>query len=262
MTTAEIGPLLRHWRTSRRHSQLDLALEAEISSRHLSFVETGRAAPSREMVLKLADTLRVPLRERNRLLVAAGFAPRYGESELGAPQLAEVRSAIDLILAHQEPYPAFVVDRYWEILLGNQAGSRCSRFLLGSDPTESNMQRLLLGTHGLRRVMVNWEETAADLIRHLHTQVAAAPGDVRLAALLAEVLAYPGIPPQGRTRDISAPSTPLLTVHFRKGEVDLRFFSTFTMFGTPNDVALEDLRIDCSFPADADTAERCKMMFG
>jgi transcriptional regulator with XRE-family HTH domain len=259
--TTTVGTLLRQWRTTRRLSQLDLALEAEISARHLSFVETGKAQPSREMVLKLAETLEIPLRERNTLLVAAGFAPRYVETELTAPAMAQVRSAIDLILAHQEPFPAFVLDRHWEIRMTNQAAMRCTRFLLGRDPAESNMQRLLLAPDGLRPVLANWEELAGDLIRHLHTQVAAAPSDVRARALLEEVLAYPGIPATWRTRDLSAPTTPLLTTHFRKGDIELVFFSTLTLFGTPNDVALEDLRIECSFPADAATAERCRALF-
>jgi transcriptional regulator with XRE-family HTH domain len=128
---ATVGALLRHWRTARRLSQLELALEADVSSRHLSYVETGRSQPSREMVLLLADALEIPLRERNALLVAAGYAPRYFETGLAAPEMAQVRNAIDLILRHQEPYPAFVLDRHWEIRMANQAAPRCTRFLLG-----------------------------------------------------------------------------------------------------------------------------------
>lgn len=259
---AEAGALLRHWRTARRLSQLDLALEADVSSRHLSYVETGRSQPSREMVLRLADALEIPLRERNALLVAAGYAPRYFETGLAAPEMAQVRSAIDLILRHQEPYPAFVLDRRWDIRMSNQAASRCTRFLLGAEPAESNMQRLVLHPNGLRPVMVNWEETAGDLIRHLHNQIAASPSDERAKGLLAEVLAYPGVPARWRTREIGAPMPPLLTTIFRKGEVELRFFSTFTTFGTAHDVTLEELRIECSFPADEATATACRELFG
>ena len=183
---AEVGALLRHWRTARRLSQLDLALDADVSSRHLSYVETGRAQPSREMVLRLADALEIPLRERNALLVAAGYAPRYFETGLAAPEMAQMRSAIELILRHQEPYPAFVLDRHWEIRMSNQAAARCTRFLLGAEPTESNMIRLVLHPSGLRPVMANWEETAGDLIRHLHNQIAASPPDERAKGLLAE----------------------------------------------------------------------------
>jgi transcriptional regulator with XRE-family HTH domain len=258
---AGVGAILRHWRATRRLSQLELALDADVSSRHLSYVETGRSQPSREMVLRLADALEVPLRERNALLVAAGYAPRYFETGLAAPEMAQMRAAIELILGQQEPYPAFLLDRHWNILMANQAAPRCTRFLLGAEPTEANMLRLCLHPNGLRPMMVNWEETAGDLIRHLHNQIAASPADERAKALLSEILAYPDIPERWRTRDAATPSTPLLTTIFRKGGVELRFFSTITTFGTPHDVTLEELRIECSFPADAATASHCRDLF-
>lgn len=260
-TAARIGPLLRYWRTARRLSQLELALNADVSARHVSYVETGRSQPSREMVLRLADVLEVPLRERNPLLVAAGYAPRYFETGLGAPEMARMRSAIELILRHQEPYPAFVLDRHWDIRMTNEAAPRCTRFLLGADPTEANMMRLLLGPNGLRPVLMNWEETAGDLIRHLHNQIAASPSDERARELLSEVLSYPGVPPRWRAREIGVPATPLLTTVFRKGDVQLTFFSTITTFGTPLDVTLEELHIECSFAADEATAAACRRLF-
>jgi transcriptional regulator with XRE-family HTH domain len=258
----EVGTLLRHWRASRRLSQLALSLEADVSSRHLSYVETGRSQPSREMVLRLADALEIPLRERNALLVAAGYAPRYFDTGLGAPEMTQIRSAIELILKHQEPYPAFLLDRHWNILMANQAAQRCTRFLLGRDPTDANMVRLVLNPDALRPMLVNWEETAQDLIRHLHDQIAASPSDDRARRLLDEVLDYPDVPERLRTREIGTPTTPLLTTIFRKGDVELRFFSTLTTFGTPHDVALEELRIECSFPADEATTTTCRAMFG
>ncbi len=258
---AGVGALLRHWRTRRRLSQLHLALDADVSSRHLSYVETGRSLPSREMVLRLAEALDVPLRERNALLVAAGYAPRYHETGLAAPEMAQMRRAIDLVLKHQEPYPAFVLDRHWNILMANDAATRCTRFLLGADPREGNMMRLCLHPALLRPVLLNWEELAGDLIRHLHAQIAALPSDERAQALLAEVLAYPGIPAHWRRREIGTPSTPLMTTNFRKGDVELRFFSTITTFGTPHDVTLEELHIECSFPADDATAATCRELF-
>lgn len=259
---ANVGPLLRRWRTERRLSQLELALNADVSSRHLSYVETGRSKPSREMVLRLADVLEIPLRERNTLLVAAGYAPRFYETALAAPEMAQMRRAIELMLKQQEPYPAFVLDRHWNVLMANQVGPRCTRFLLDAEPTETNMIRLCLHPNGVRKVMVNWEDTAGDLIRHLHHQVAATPTDEQARALLAEALSYPGIPAHWRTREINAPATPLLTTTFRKGDVTLRFFSTITTFGTPHDVTLEELRIECSFPADEATAVACRELFG
>jgi transcriptional regulator with XRE-family HTH domain len=258
---AGVGAILRYWRCARRLSQLELALEADVSSRHLSYVETGRSRPSREMLLRLADALEVPLRERNALLVAAGFAPRYYETSLAAPEMAQMRGAVELILRQQQPFPAFVLDRYWNIVMANDAAPRCTRFLLGAEPTETNMLRLCLHPNGLRPTMPNWEETAADLIRHLHHQIATSPADERAKDLLAEVLAYPGTPTHWRTRDVTTPPTPLLTTFFRKGDVELRFFSTITTFGTPHDVTLEELRIECTFPVDESTAKVCRDLF-
>jgi transcriptional regulator with XRE-family HTH domain len=257
----EIGVLLRHWRTARHLSQLELSLDAQVSSRHLSYVETGRSQPSREMVLRLADALDVPLRARNALLVAAGFAPLYFETDLEAPEMAQLRRSIELILQHQEPYPAFVLDRHWNIQMTNQAAARCTRFLLGVEPNEQNMIRLVMRPDGLRPVLVNWEETADDLIRHLQAHIAALPSDERAAALLREVLAYPGVPAGLGSREMDAPTTPLLTTVFRKDGVELRFFSTITTFGTPRDVTLEELHIECSFPADQSTATVCRELF-
>lgn len=254
---ATIGVLLRHWRTVRRLSQLQLALHAGISSRHLSYLETGRARPSRDMVLHLADALEIPLRERNALLLAAGYAPRFFETGLAAPELTQMRNAIELILQHQEPYPAFLLDRHWNIRMTNRAAARCTRFLLDADPAETNMIKLVVRPDGLRRVLVNWGEIAGDLIRHLHNQIAATPSDADARDLLAEVLSYPGVPAHWRAREIGAPSAPLLTTHFQKGDVELRLFSTITMFGTPHDVTLEELRIESSFPADEATRAWC-----
>lgn len=258
---ATFGTLLRHWRSVRRLSQLDLALAAGISSRHLSYVETGRSQPSREMVLRLADALEIPLRERNALLVAAGFAPRYFETSLAAPEMTQMRRAIDLTLEHQEPYPAFVIDRHWDIRRSNRAAERCTRFLLGREPTESNLIRQLLHPEGLRPVLVNFEESASDLIRHLHGQAAAAPSDERTHELLAEVLAYPDIRPEWHMREIGVATAPILTTTFRRGDVELRFFSTITIFAAPHDLTLDELRIECSFPADDSTAAICRERF-
>lgn len=257
-----IGGLLRQWRTTRRLSQLELSLETGVSSRHLSYVETGRARPSREMVLRLAEALAVPLRERNDLLLAAGFAPGYVETGLGTPEMAAVRHAVDLILEHQEPYPAFVLDRQWQVREGNRSAARCTRFLLGRESHETNMLRLVLGPDGLRPVIMNWEELAGDLLRHLQHQVATTPTDARARALLAEVLAFPGIPEGWKTPDLEIPRSPLLTTRFRKDGVDLWFFSTLTTFGTPHDAGLADLRIECNFPADDATAAFCRERFG
>lgn len=254
-----LGALLRQWRAARRVSQLDLALEAGVSARHLSYVETGKAQPSRDMVARLADTLDVPLRERNALLMAAGYAPEYPERALDTPELAPIRRAIELIVGHQEPFPAFVLDRRWEVLLTNRAAARVADVLIGGS-RHTNMVRQFFDPADLRAVVVNWEEVAGDLIRHLHDEVAAVPSDAGAYSLLEEVLRYPGVPSRWRTRDLGAVPPPLLTVHFRKGDQELRFFSTITTFGTPLDVTIDELRIECTFPADDATAEFCRAL--
>jgi transcriptional regulator with XRE-family HTH domain len=263
-TSSGAGTLLRHWRTARHLSQLELALEAGVSARHLSYVETGRSQPSREMLLRLADALEVPLRERNGLLIAAGYAPCYYETGLAAPEMAQMLKAIDLILNHQEPYPAIVMDRYWEVKMGNRAAAKFTTFLLGREPrpAETNIMRLCLHPEGARPVTENWEEVAEDLVRHLRAQVAGLPSDERARALLDEVLSYPGVSRDWGTNTAGAPATPLLTTTFRRGDVALRYFSTFTTFGAPHDVTLQELRIECTFPADEETAERSRELFG
>jgi transcriptional regulator with XRE-family HTH domain len=254
--TSRAGELVREWRTARRLSQLDLALEAGISPRHLSCVETGKSQASRELIVRLAATLELPLRERNALLKAAGYAAIYPESDLTAPQLAQVRRAIDAILAHQEPFPAFVLDRRWNILMANQAAVRVNGFLLDGKPSpHSNMIRHFFDPNDLRAAVANWEEVAGDLIRHLHNE---ARMDAKARALLDEVLAYPDVPSQWRTPDLRATPAPLVSVVFRHGERELRFFSTITTFGTPRDVTLDELHIECTFPADESTAEFCR----
>lgn len=260
-STAPVGALLREWRAARRLSQLDLALDVGVSARHLSCVETGKAQPSRDMVARLADVLEMPLRERNALLMAAGYAPKYPETALGTPALAQVRRAIDSILGQQEPYPAFVLNRHWDVLLANRAAARVSGFLLrGAASPHDNMIRQFFDPDDLRSAVVNWEEVAGDLIRHLHVEVAAAPSDAAARALLDDVLRYPGVPARWRTRELGVAPAPLLTTVFRRDGRELRFFSTITTFGTPRDVTLDELRIECVFPEDDATAELCRAL--
>lgn len=253
-----VGALLREWRATRRMSQLDLALEAGISTRHLSYVETGKARPSRDMISLLAEVLEVPLRERNALLTAAGFAARYRETTLSTPELAPVRQAIDHILAHHNPYPALVMNRHWDLLLVNSSFTRLfSKFTTGPSQ-HGNVLRHVFDPAGLRSAIANWEEMAEDLIGHLHNQVAAMPSDGKLRALLDEILAYPGVPEGWRRRQPGQTTLPLLTCIFKRDDLEMRLFSTFTTFGTPWDVTIDELRIECMFPADEKTAELCR----
>src|SRR5262249_6671821 len=160
-------------RTTRRLSQLGLALAADVSSRHLSYVETGRAQPSREMVDRLADALEVPLRERNALLIAAGYAPGYQETDFEAPEMARAGRAIELILHQQEPYPAVVLSRRWDVLMSNTSAQRIFGWLRGGPPTERNVMRMVFAPNDLRPLIANWDEVAIDLLRQLHSDVAA-----------------------------------------------------------------------------------------
>ncbi len=258
---APVGALLREWRAARRLSQLDLALEAGVSARHLSWVETGKAQPSRDVIERLAEALGMPLRERNALLLAAGYAPQYPETALATPELAQVRRAIDFILDQQEPYPAFLLNRHWDVLQANQAAVRVNGFVLGGRPSaHRNMLRQFFDPADLRAAVANWEEVAGDLIHHLHGAVAAGPTDAVARALLDEVLAYPGVPARWRARQLGAAPSPLLTTVFHRDGEELRFFSTITTFGTPRDVTLDELHIECCFPVDEATAELCRML--
>jgi transcriptional regulator with XRE-family HTH domain len=258
---AHIGVLLREWRAARRLSQLDLALEAGVSARHLSCVETGKSQPSRDLIAKLADTLEMPLRERNALLMAAGYAPKYAESALDTPELAQVRRAIEFILKQQEPYPAFVLNRRWDVLMANEAALRVNRFVLrGRTSPHGNLLRQIFDPNDLRSALANWEEVAGDLIRHLHDEVAAAPSDSAARALLDELLAYPGVPARWRTRELGVVPRPMLTTAFRVDGKALSFFSTITTFGTARDITLDELHIECCFPMDDETAALCRSL--
>ncbi len=255
---APFGELLRRWRVARRQSQLTLATEAEISSRHLSFLETGRAQPSREMVLLLCSTLDVPLRERNSLLIAAGYAPVYRETALLAPELAHVRRALDFMLAQQEPYPALVVDRHWNLLRQNEAAGRLLALFLDAGalaelPGPPNVVRLTFHPRGLRPYITNWEALAGPLIQQVHREAIGGVPDEGTRRLLEELLAYPGVPGRWRTPDATAQTVPLVPLSLQKGDLALRFFTTIATLGTPQDITLQELRVECFFPADEAT---------
>ena len=251
------GPLLRQWRARRRMSQLDLAAEAEISSRHLSFIETGRAGPSREMVRLLAQVLDVPLRDRNALLTAAGYAPIYRETRLEAPAMAQARRALDFILRQQEPYPALVLDRHWNVLDVNEGSARVQQAFLDSAAVAElgppNAMRLMFHPRAFRPHIVNWEATAASLIQWLHRDALSGFADTETRALLQELLSYPDVPRHWRTLDLEASTAPFLPIEFSKDELSLRYFTTLTSLGTPHDITLQELRIECFFPADEAT---------
>jgi len=251
-----VGQLIQHWRRARKKSQLTLALDAGVSARHLGFLEIGRAKPSREMVLLLAGVLDVPLRERNGFLLAAGYAPMYRETGLDAPEMQHARKAVGMILQHQEPYPAVVMDRHWNMLTCNSAAERLFAQLvsLPSGGPPANIIRLMFDPAGLRPYVANWESVAEALVQRIHREALGGVPDPETVALLKEVLNYPGVPNRWRSPDLLAPfPKPYLPVQFRKGDLARDFFSTVTTLGTPLDVTLEEIRIECFFPADEQT---------
>jgi transcriptional regulator with XRE-family HTH domain len=249
-----VGDLLRDWRQRRRLSQLDLSNEAAVSARHLSFVETGRSKPSRELVLHLAEHLDVPLRERNSLLMAAGYAPVYRERSLADAEMDPVRGALDMILAGHQPYPSVIVDRLWNLVAANEAA--LGLFTVGVDPTllEPPINVVRLGTHpdGLGPRVRNLAEFSEHLLLRLQRQLAISP-DPDLAALYEEVLRYPGVAHESAL--VTEPTT-LLFVPMRFEGPDgqeLALFSTLATFGTALDITLAELSIESFFPADATT---------
>ncbi|GAB3924963.1 helix-turn-helix transcriptional regulator [Kribbella albertanoniae] len=244
---ATVGELLRQWRHRRQLSQLDLSIAADVSARHVSLVETGKSQPSAEMVLRLAEQLDVPLRERNALLLAAGFAPRYAESSLDSTALSMARAAVDRVLLAHEPYPAIAFDRYWDVVLTNRA---VAPFLTGVAPEllqPMNLIRLGLDPRGLAPLVANLDDVRSVFRARVRRQLAAAPNP-RLTALYAELLA------DGDTGEpIEAEVVIPMIIRFDGAE--LRVFSTITTFGTPLDITLADLAVESYYPADAATAE-------
>ena len=232
-------------------SQLALSQQADVSTRHISFVENGRSAPSREMVLVLASALDLPLRERNALLEAAGFAAVYPETPLESDALADARRAVEFLLERHEPYPALAMDRHWNVVTANGAALALFTPLLqqGRDgPAGLNAVEMIFDPDGLRGVICNWEELAGDLIQRLHHESAF---DTAAAELLERVLAFPDVPHGFGRPDPRAPHSPLLAVHLKNESLDLRLFTALTTLGTPQDVTLQELRIETYFPADA-----------
>ncbi|MGC4956574.1 helix-turn-helix domain-containing protein [Actinomadura citrea] len=247
MSMHTVGELLRQWRHRRRLSQLDLAIAADVSARHVSLVETGRSNPSAAMVLRLADQLDVPLRDRNRLLLAAGFAPRYAERPLDDDALSAARNAVERVLRAHEPYPALAFDRRWNLVMTNRA---VDPFLAEVDPEllrpPVNLLRLGLDPRGLARLVVNLSDVRAVFRSRVRRQLAAAP-DPGLAALYEELL-EPG------PEDAPADADVTIQMIVRIGGRELRLFSTITTFGTPLDITLDEVAIESYYPADAESA--------
>jgi transcriptional regulator with XRE-family HTH domain len=251
--THQLGVLLKQWRSLRGRSQFALALDAGVSPRHLSFVESGRAQASREFLTALADALRIPLRERNLLLAAAGFAAMYPETALTADELAQVQSALSRVLEHQEPYPAVVLDRQWNIVQTNLAAPKLFSLFIDLEqvPQPRNLLRTMFNPVAMRPWIANWDVVGVELVQRVFREAVGGIPDERTMVLLRELQAYPlsaatDVMPMNR-------ALPFHPVIFKKGALELSFFSMITSVGAPLDITAQELRIEAMFPANAVT---------
>ncbi|HBZ05407.1 MAG TPA: XRE family transcriptional regulator, partial [Massilia sp.] len=248
---------LRYWRGKRGISQLRLSVDSGISQRHLSFLETGRAQPGRDLILRLGLVLDIPLRQRNAMLLAAGFAPAYRERALSDPDMAAVMQALEFMLAQQAPYPALVVDRLWNLVMHNAPAARMMRWLLGMPPDAPlprdgsvNVLKLTLSADGLRPWLLNWEDVAADLLQWVQREAMGDGPGSEATRLLGELMALPGIDAAARQPNLDRAALPFLPMRLRKDGVELNLFTTITTLGTPHDVTVHELRLESFFPAD------------
>jgi transcriptional regulator with XRE-family HTH domain len=248
----ELGDLLRYWRHQRGKSQLDLSLDTGISQRHLSFVESGRSAPSRDLLSIVSEKLDIPLRERNVLLLASGYAPTYEESSWEVPEMAAVTKAIDRMLLQQEPHPALVLDRYWNVIRTNEAAPLFfgSFVDLEARPRPRNLLDLMFDPAGMRPFVERWEVVAAGLLPRVYCESVGHIVDQKTVELLQKLEKYPGV------KTLSAvPRThsPVLPITFVKGRERFSYFSLITTVGTPQSITAQELRIECMFPLEPES---------
>ena len=244
-------------------SQLDLATAGNVSSRHVSFLETGRAQPSEEMVLLLAVSLDIALRNQNEMLRAAGFSERFEEPSIEGGLEDEVSFALERMLSQQEPLPIVVMNRCYDVVRMNRAMERFIRLLTKDTAalsTPINVYRILFDPRLVRDSVVNWEKTGRQLLSHLHREALRRPEDTALRLLMEELLSYPGVPANWRQPDFGSPSPPAYHLHFRNEQFEVAFLTTITTFNAPNNVTLEELRIESYFPLDSSTEAICKRL--
>lgn len=258
---SDFSAALRYWRNKRGYSQLRLSTESSISQRHISFLESGRSQPSKEIILKLGVVLDIPLRQRNVMLLAAGFAPAYQERSLSDPELKSVKQALDFMLAQQAPFPALVVDRLWNLVMANGPAAIMMKWLLDMPdhlpiPREGvNILKLMLDPAGVRKYLRNWEDVCTDLLHWIQREAMSDGLGSEAAQLLKELTAFPGIKEATQTPNLDTRALPFLAVQIRKDNVELNMFTTITTMGTPHDVTVHELRIESFFPADEATAD-------
>jgi transcriptional regulator with XRE-family HTH domain len=250
----ELGHMLRHWRNLRGKSQIELSLDTGVSQRHLSFIESGRSAPGRQTLMTIAQSLDVPLRDRNRLLLAAGFAPIYSEEAWNAREMHGITRALTRVLRQHEPYPAVVMDRYWNVFLANEAAPRFFNSFIdfGARPKPRNILHLMFDPAGMRPFIVNWQSASRGLIERVHREAVGHFMDEKTRDLLAALLAYPDL-----DRDVNVtdgigqePALPVIPLSFAKDGRVLNYFSMVSTIGTPQTIAAQELRVECMFPMD------------
>src|SRR5580692_3512762 len=249
----QLGALLRSWRQERGKSQLDLSLDTGISQRHLSFVESGRSVPSRDFLATVSDALNIPLRERNVLLLASGYAPLYNEQSMDAEQMAIVTQAIDRMLEQHEPHPALVLDRHWNVIRTNDAAPRFfgSFIDLEARPKPRNLLDLMFDPAGMRPFVEEWEKVAAGLLQRVRREAVGQVLDAEVQKLMKRLREYPGV---AGLKTSLAPQSPVLPITFRRGNQRFSYFSLITTVGTPQCITAQEMRVECMFPTDA--AER------
>ncbi len=263
------GQLLRHWRQIRSVSQLELSAQAETSQRYISFLESGRARPSRDMIVRLSETLDIPLRERNRLFIAAGFAPVYPEGRLDGPELSAVREGLELLLTYSEPHATIVVDRYWNLIMGNRATLSLFNEFINletvwsemSQDGDKNILRMLFHPKGLRPFISNWETVAYQTLNRARREHMNMGGDANAEMILEEIIQYEGFPKGWITPDwCDAPPQPVASFELEKQGLKLVFHSLIATFGTPQDVTLQELRVETFLPSNRETADYMKWL--
>jgi transcriptional regulator with XRE-family HTH domain len=245
------GVLLRQWRDIRGKTQLDLSFDAGVSQKHISFIESGRSTPSRQMLLDLAQALDVPLRERNELLMAAGYAPLYSDQALDAPIMNSISKALARMLRQHDPFPAMVMDRHWNVLMTNSAAPLLFNCFidLARRPSPRNLLHLMFDPQGMRPFLAHWPQTARGLLARVYREALGRVIDAKTKALLAELSQYPGVKAEWRAPS-PGDAMPMIPLTFVKEGVRLNYFSMITTVGTPQTIAAEELRLECLFPAD------------
>jgi transcriptional regulator with XRE-family HTH domain len=251
---SDLGDLLKEWRSLRRRSQLDVSVDTGISQRQISFIESGRSVPSRSTLMNIAEALDIPFRERNVLLLAAGYAPLYSNAAWNSAEMKSINKALERVLAQHEPYPAIVMDRYWNVLLTNSAAPRFFNCFIdmSTRPSPRNMLHLIFDPQGMRPFIANWQSLAKAMIERVYRETVGHIVDQQTKDLVANLLAYPEVQSDWRAPETTG-ALPMIPLSFVKDGAMMNYFSLLTTVGTPQTIAAQELRVECMYPADDET---------